>query len=57
MGGGGEYKRTYGGDELAIPHLSWSRFRALETMRGVVRQLHDPNSFMCTLTSKPRRVI
>lgn len=56
MGGGGEYKRKYGGEELLVPHLSWSRFRALETMRGFVRQLRDPSGLKSRLTRKLRRV-
>ena len=54
MGGGGDYKRKYGGDELVVPHLSWSRFRALKTMRGLVRQLRDPGGLKRRLTSKRR---
>jgi CelD/BcsL family acetyltransferase involved in cellulose biosynthesis len=56
MGGGGEYKRKYGGEELEVPHFSWSRFRALKTMRGVVRQLRSPSGIKSRLTKKLRRV-
>jgi predicted N-acyltransferase len=56
MGGGGEYKRKYGGVEIEVPHLSWSRFRALKTMRGVVRQLRSPSGIKSRLTKKVRRV-
>ena len=56
MGGGGEYKRKYGGVEIEVPHLSWSRFRALEIMRGVVRQLRDPSGLKSRVASKLRRV-
>ena len=56
LGGGGEYKRKYGGRELEVPHLSWSRFRALETMRGLVRQLRDPSGLKSRLARKVRRV-
>jgi Acetyltransferase (GNAT) domain len=56
MGGGGEYKRKYGGVELEVPHLSWSRYRALKTMRGVVRQLRSPSGIKSRLTKKLRRV-
>ena len=57
MGGGGEYKRKYGGDELVVPHLSWSRYHALETMRGLVRQLRDPNALKSRMTRRLRRVV
>jgi CelD/BcsL family acetyltransferase involved in cellulose biosynthesis len=56
MGGGGEYKRKYGGEELEVPHFSWSRFRALKTMRGVVRQLRSPSGLKSRLTKKVHRV-
>ena len=52
MGGGGDYKRKYGGAELVVPHLSWSRFRALETMRELVRHLRDPSGLKRRLTTK-----
>ena len=37
MGGGGDYKRKYGGAELVVPHLS-GRGSVPSTMRGAVRQ-------------------
>jgi hypothetical protein len=37
MGGGGEYKRRYGGRELWLPYYSRSRFAALSTLRDVAR--------------------
>jgi CelD/BcsL family acetyltransferase involved in cellulose biosynthesis len=56
LGGGGEYKRKYGGVEIEVPHLSWSRFRALKTMRAVVRQLRSPSGLKSRLTKKVHRV-
>jgi hypothetical protein len=55
MGGGGEYKRPYGGEEHVVPHLSWSRFRALETVRGLVRQLRDPSGLKSRVTRSVTR--
>jgi CelD/BcsL family acetyltransferase involved in cellulose biosynthesis len=55
LGGGGEYKRKYGGVELEVPHLSWSRFRVLQTMRGLVRQLRSPSGLKSRVTKKVRR--
>jgi hypothetical protein len=34
MGGGGEYKRKYGGCEIAVPWLRKSKYRAVEHLRG-----------------------
>ena len=42
LGGGGEYKRKYMGEEVDVPHLIRSRSRALRAMREVARQLRAP---------------
>jgi GNAT acetyltransferase-like protein len=38
LGGGGEYKRRYGGSELVLPFFRRSRFRGLDALRAVARQ-------------------
>jgi len=41
MGGGGEYKRKYGGRQIFVPTLSRSRFGALSTLRDVAKGAFD----------------
>ncbi len=41
MGGAGEYKRKYGGREIAVPWGRVSRYPLLETMRNTARSLVD----------------
>jgi CelD/BcsL family acetyltransferase involved in cellulose biosynthesis len=55
MGGGGEYKRKYGGEEVIIPHVIRSRFRGLRAMREVIRQLHDPDGIRSRVARIARR--
>ena len=38
MGGGGEYKRKFGGYEIAIPWVRKSKYPAVERMRDLVQQ-------------------
>lgn len=38
FGGGGDYKRKYGGQELVVPHGRWSRWRVLEPLRDTARR-------------------
>jgi hypothetical protein len=38
MGGGGEYKRKFGGKEIAIPWVRRSRYPAVERLRGIAQQ-------------------
>jgi hypothetical protein len=35
MGGGGEYKRKYGGHEIRVPWLRISKYRCMEPLRGL----------------------
>jgi hypothetical protein len=37
MGGGGEYKRKYGGREIAVPWFRGSRYAVLEPLRSGAR--------------------
>lgn len=39
MGGGGEYKRKFGGTEIAVPWIRKSRYPGLSTLRGAARQM------------------
>jgi hypothetical protein len=39
MGGGGEYKRKYGGHEIAVPYIRSSRYPGLETARNLAQRL------------------
>lgn len=39
MGGAGDYKRKYGGREIAVPWLRRSRYPVLESARAVAQQL------------------
>jgi CelD/BcsL family acetyltransferase involved in cellulose biosynthesis len=41
LGGGGEYKRKYGGADVAVPHLVRSRYRALTTLRGAAERIYS----------------
>ncbi|HEV7824618.1 MAG TPA: GNAT family N-acetyltransferase [Mycobacteriales bacterium] len=41
MGGGGEYKRKYGGREIAVPWFRGSRYAVLEPLRSGVRAARD----------------
>jgi hypothetical protein len=38
MGGGGEYKRKFGVEDLAVPHIRVSRLAALDHMRNLARK-------------------
>ncbi len=38
MGGGGEYKRRYGGEDIAIPWIRQSRYAGLEHIREAARR-------------------
>jgi len=40
MGGGGEYKRKYGGDEIVLPTLMRSRLPGLQALRRLARTAH-----------------
>jgi len=40
MGGGGEYKRKYGGVEISVPTLSRSRLPGLATLRGLAQRAY-----------------
>lgn len=40
MGGSGEYKRKYGGDQLAVPWGRKSKYAVFENLRSVARNLH-----------------
>jgi hypothetical protein len=40
MGGGGDYKRKFGVVDLAVPHVSHSRFAGLTSMRAAAQYLH-----------------
>jgi hypothetical protein len=40
MGGGGEYKRKYGGSEITVPWLRWSRYEFLESLRTAAQAVH-----------------
>ena len=40
MGGGGEYKRKYGGREISVPYLRTSRYPFLEATRNLAMHLH-----------------
>jgi CelD/BcsL family acetyltransferase involved in cellulose biosynthesis len=40
MGGGGDYKRKFGVVDLAVPHITHSRFAGLASMRAAARYLH-----------------
>ena len=42
MGGGGEYKRKYGGVEISVPHFRHSRLPGVGAARTIVRRLHGP---------------
>jgi len=57
MGGGGDYKRKYGGDELIVPHVVRSRIRGLQTMRELARQLHDPGGILNRVARIARRSV
>ena len=37
LGGGGEYKRTYGPSEVRVPGFRASRYRALPALRAAAR--------------------
>lgn len=39
MGGGGEYKRKFGGREIVVPWIRKSKYPGLETLRGVAKQM------------------
>ncbi len=39
MGGGGEYKRKYGGREIVVPWLRASKYCGLETLRAAARHI------------------
>jgi hypothetical protein len=41
MGGGGEYKRKYGGREIAVPWIRRSKYPIVEAMRNQVRMLYS----------------
>jgi CelD/BcsL family acetyltransferase involved in cellulose biosynthesis len=55
LGGGGEYKRKYGGEALVLPHFMRSRYPVLGAMREVVRQLHDPDGIRSRVARIARR--
>jgi hypothetical protein len=40
MGGGGEYKRKYGGKEIEVPWFWKSKFRSIGLMRDVAQYSH-----------------
>lgn len=40
MGGGGEYKRKYGGHEIAVPWVRKSKYSLLERLRNSVKAAH-----------------
>jgi hypothetical protein len=40
MGGGGEYKRKYGGKEIAVPWFWKSKFRSISFMRNMAQYSH-----------------
>jgi len=39
MGGGGEYKRKYGGSEIAIPWFRKSKYHSISTLRNVAQKI------------------
>jgi len=39
MGGGGEYKRKFGGYDIAVPWIRKSKYPGLATLRGMARQM------------------
>jgi CelD/BcsL family acetyltransferase involved in cellulose biosynthesis len=41
LGGGGEYKRKYGGADIAVPHLMQSRFPGVSAMRGAAERIYS----------------
>ena len=41
MGGGGDYKRKYGGCDIAVPWIRTSRFAVLPRLRGLAKSLVD----------------
>ena len=41
MGGGGDYKRKYGGYDIAVPWMRASRFAALPRLRSLAKSLVD----------------
>jgi len=55
MGGGGEYKRKYGGEELVVPHLVRSRFPGLRTMRDLAKRVRDPDGIGSRVKAVVRR--
>jgi hypothetical protein len=41
MGGGGEYKRKFGGHEIGVPWLRTSKYRCVEPLRGLSKCVVD----------------
>lgn len=44
LGGGGDYKRKYGGREVTMPHVVRPRLPALWHLREWMRRRHDPDN-------------
>jgi hypothetical protein len=40
MGGGGEYKRKYGGREIAVPWFRKSKYAWISHMRNLAQHIH-----------------
>jgi hypothetical protein len=40
MGGGGEYKRKYGGNQIEVPWFAKSKYRWIHIMRDIAQQSH-----------------
>ena len=58
MGGGGEYKRKYGGYEISVPWLRASKYAGLESLRATAAQavrFHDA-SRLFKAPGKRRRI-
>ena len=58
MGGGGEYKRKYGGSEIMVPWLRKSKYAGLESLRNLTKQVVAWRQRMAgrveTISDRPR---
>lgn len=55
MGGGGEYKRRYGGYEIAVPWMRASRFAAVARLRNAAKRAVDLKQKFLGLAGQWRR--
>lgn len=55
LGGGGDYKRKFGGREITIPHVARPRVEVLWYLREWMRRRNDPDNPSSRLRSSPPR--